>query len=85
MLTFYLSTVVIWMIIILSLILILVEPIDKNGWLTGDSNEGSVKDIVHLFLISTVPILRFALAIILIMMASINKEKCYKKTGINKK
>lgn len=85
MLTFYLSTVVIWMIIILSLILILVEPIDKNGWLIDVNKKGSIKDVVHLFLISTVPILRFALVIILIMMASINKEKFYKRIKINKK
>lgn len=85
MLTFYLSTVVIWMIIILSLILILVEPIDKNGWLIDVNKKGSIKDVVHLFLISTVPILRFALVIILIMMASITEEEFYKKTGINKK
>ena len=85
MLTFYLFTVVIWMIIILSLILILVEPIDKNGWLIDVNKKGSIKDVVHLFLISTVPILRFALIIILIMMASITEEEFYKKTGINKK
>ena len=85
MLTFYLSTVVIWMIIFLSLMLILVERIDKNGWLTGHSNKGSVKDIVHLFLISTIPILRLVIVIIFITMASVNKEEFYKKTGINKK
>ena len=85
MLTFYLSTVVIWMIITLSLILILAKPIDKNGWLTDVNEKGSIKDVVHLLLISTIPILRFALAIILIMMASITEEEFYKKTGINKK
>ena len=85
MLTFYLSTVVIWMIIFLSLMLILVERIDKNGWLTGDSNKGSVKDIVHLFLISTIPILRLVIVIIFITMASVNKEEFYEWIKTNKK
>lgn len=85
MLTFYLSTVVIWMIILLSIIFIFKKQIKKNGWIAEEKKKCFIEGIVALFAISAVPILRFVSAIICIMMVSTTKEKFYEWIETNKK
>lgn len=75
MLTFYLSTVVIWMIIIESIVFIYKKQIKKNGWITKKKKGNFIKEICTLFAIAAVPILRVVFAIIVIMMGNMTKEK----------
>ena len=73
MLGFYLSIVVIWMIVIYALINIFKDTIKANGWIPENNKKKNT--IVALFMLSAVPLFRLGVAIIIIMMAGITKEQ----------
>ena len=86
MLKFYLTTVVIWMIIIDSIILLTKDMIVKNGWLDGaQSKKNRIKSFTGLFCLSAVPIFRFFVAIMLVVMSAKTKEEIDIWTTSNKK
>lgn len=75
MLEFYLSTVVIWMIIIFCLTFIFKESIKKNWYGQINKKKSIVSGFGALFAISAVPILRFLIVIMIVYMATHTKEE----------
>lgn len=73
MLTFYLSTVVIWMIVIYSISKIFKPQIVENGWVDGNKSKGNL--IVNLFTLAAVPFLRLVGGILIIAMAGVTKQQ----------
>lgn len=74
MLKFYLTTVIIWYIIIFASIKITKEPIYKNGWTELDRNKKFFKGVFGCLLISTVPIIRLLVVIGLYILAFNKRE-----------
>lgn len=73
MLKFYLTTVVIWMIIIQSTILMFKDVLKKRIG-CGKKKNGLIKRISNLFLLSAVPIFRLCIEIMIICFAICNQE-----------
>lgn len=74
MLKFYLTTVIIWYIIIFASVKITKEPIYKNGWTELDTNKKFFKGVFGCLLISTVPIIRLLVVIGLYILAFNKRE-----------
>lgn len=74
MLKIYISSVVIWMVIIYCAIKIFGSKIKENGWL-GENNTNIVKRITSLFILSAIPILRLLVFAVLIYMSTYTKEQ----------
>lgn len=73
MLKFYLSTVIVWMIIIYCVINIFKTAYIKNGWVDIESNSHN-NSLKNLVIISAVPLLRLGILCFIIYMASATKE-----------
>lgn len=78
MLETYLSSVIIWMIIIFCICCIFGNGIKKNGWLDNESKKSGNRLFV-LFTLSAVPILRLCVAGALVYMATTTREEFDKK------
>lgn len=74
MLGIYLSSIIFWIAIIYSLIVIFQEKIIENGWLNRPRNNKTNGYLV-LFCISAVPILRILFAVCIVLMAMYTEEE----------
>ena len=74
MIKFYLSTVLMWMIILYALVVICEESIKKNGHLIG-VGKSKHSWTTALFCMAAVPIVRVAFAFVIILMATKTKEE----------
>ena len=79
------STVVIWMIIFQSIIILFAKQIKKNGWITKEKKKSFIKEISALFAVSAIPIIRVVFAICFIMMGCTTKEKFDEWVEANKR
>lgn len=75
MLKIYLSSVIIWMIVIYCITSISKESIVKNGWMNTE-NKQKRNWFVQLFILSAVPIFRLFIVIAILCMAICTKEQC---------
>lgn len=80
MLKFYLSTVIIFMIILSCEKAIFIDAIRKNGWL-DDVEKAKMGKWQSLFVLSAVPVLRLFFVIFTLIMASNKKDDFMKKMG----
>lgn len=80
MLVTYLSSVIIWMIIIFCACHIFANKIIKNGWVDNE-NKNRKNWLFTLFALSAVPILRVWIACMVIYMANVTKEEFNDKYG----
>jgi hypothetical protein len=74
MLDFYLSSIVIWFIILFSEIIVLKDAIYKNGWLDPQKKRNPIRSIFSYVLVSAVPIFRLFVAIMTFVLATYSKE-----------
>lgn len=80
MLVTYLSSVIIWMIIIFCACRIFTNKIIKNGWVDNE-NKKQPHWLFALFALSAVPILRVWIACMVIYMATVTKKEFTDKYG----
>lgn len=83
MLEIYLTSVLIFMIINLSVVTVFRDAYVKNGWVVSPRNPWYRK-IYNSFLISAVPILRVFITVLLICMAVMKREDLEKFVEENK-
>ena len=74
MLKIYLSSVIIWMVVIYCMTSISKESIVKNGWINTE-NKQKRNWFVQLFILSAVPIFRLFIVIAILYMAICTKEQ----------
>lgn len=74
MLKIYLSSILIWMIIIYCACFIFEKQVRENGWLTTEnkSKDGGLKT---LFVLSAIPVVRLFVFIIILVMTTYTKEQ----------
>lgn len=75
MIKFYMTTVVIWMVIIYATIFVTKEAIKNNDWVTEKKDTTPLGTIIALFCMSAIPIYRFIVVCSLIMMSVKTKEE----------
>lgn len=77
MLKIYLSSVVIWFIILFCELLLFKDFIYKNGWadINSDRKHNLFRLIIGWLMCAAVPVIRFVMAIIIFIMAGISKER----------
>ena len=75
MLDLYLSSIVIWFIILFSEAIVLKDAIYKNGWLDPQKKSNLIRSILGYVWIAAVPILRLFVAIMVFVMATYSKER----------
>ena len=75
MINFYMATVAIWMVIIYATTFVTAEAIRKNGWVTEKKETTPLGVIIALFCMSAIPIYRFVVVCVLIMMSGKTKEE----------
>lgn len=80
MLEMYLSSVIIWMIIIFCICCIFAHKINENGWL-DNANKKHPNRLFALFIVSAVPILRLFIAGAIIYMTTVTKKEFNDKYG----
>lgn len=83
MLEFYLASIIIWMIIIESIIVLFKDGIKKKTNSKETKKASIFKRLSYLFVLSAVPILRLGIVIIIIYIATCKQEdfdKLMKKT-----
>ena len=84
MLQFYLTSILIYAIIIFCTILLFGKNIKENGWF-DESKKGSVAvAIIYMFAMSAIPVLRVIVIGGVFLMAGYTKEE-YEKTRANRK
>ena len=74
MLKFYFGTIIFYMIVIFSVACITEEKIKENGWLNG-AKKSNVHWIQSLVIMSSIPVVRSFVVVIMFVMYSITKEK----------
>jgi hypothetical protein len=74
MLKIYLSSVIIWMVVIYCMTSISKESIVKNGWINTE-NKQKRNWFAQLFILSAVPIFRLFIVIAILCMAICTKEQ----------
>ena len=74
MLGIYLSSIIFWIVIIYSLIIIFQEKIIENGWLNRPINR-KINGYLLLFCMSAVPILRLLVVVCIFLMACYTEEE----------
>ena len=74
MLGIYFSSIIFWLVIIYSLIIIFQEKITENGWLNRPVNR-KINGYLLLFCISAVPIIRVFFAVAIVLMALYTEEE----------
>lgn len=86
MLKFYLTTVVIWMIIIYAMAQIFKEGIKEKGWIKEDKSTKKGRFSI-LFTLAAVPIIRLFVCVLFIYMCSHTPEQleALKEKGADKK
>lgn len=77
MLRIYLTSVLIYMIIIYALAYMGQDKIKENGWIDGIKKKG--KPLAGLFCLAAVPILRIFFVLVIILMIGMTKEKFEKE------
>lgn len=82
MFALYFSSILVWMIIIYSLILLFKRQIVDNGWL-NKAVTTNTNGYVVLFAISAVPIIRFLMAIGIVIMAYYTEDELNELTKRN--
>ena len=75
MLDFYLSSVIIWFIILFSEITVLKDAIYRNGWLDPQKKRNPVRSIFSYVLVAAIPIFRLFVAIMTFVIATYSKER----------
>ena len=75
MLKFYLTTVIIWMIIIYSMCILFEKQIKEKGWLKNVLATSKLKAFILLFCMSSIPVIRLFAAISIFMMACLTPEE----------
>jgi len=84
MLGFYLSTVIIWMIIIACLITIFKDGLNKK-LVKKEEKKSIFKTIGALFVLAAIPVFRLLVAIAIVYMATCSQEEFDELMGKNKK
>ena len=74
MLGMYLSSVVVWMIIIYCECRLFAEAIKNNGWASSKSDVAKTNKLAVLFVLSAVPIIRFIVCVVIVFMFMYTKE-----------
>lgn len=74
MLKIYISSVIIWMIVIYSFVTIAQEQIRKNGWL-NENRKSDRNWLITLFCTSAIPIIRALIFIAICVMACMTEEQ----------
>lgn len=74
MLKFYLSTIVIWYIIIFASTKITMPLIKKNEWIEIEKKGGKIKGLFGCLLISAIPVFRLIVTISLFILSFNKKE-----------
>jgi len=74
MLKFYLTTVIVWMIIINSITIIFKDALNKKIGVTKTNKAGFIQRTNTLFALSAIPIIRLGVAIIIIYIATCKQE-----------
>lgn len=74
MLRVYLTSVLIYMIIIFSIVYVGQYKIKENGWLDDKKKKGNA--FISLFCLSAIPILRMAVVAAMFVMIAMTKEEC---------
>jgi hypothetical protein len=75
MLDFYLSSIIIWFIILFSEVVVFNKQIRNNGWLDMQKKRNIIRTLVSYVLFAALPIFRLLTAIALFMMACVSKER----------
>ena len=75
MLEFYLSSVIVWFIILFSEIVIFKDQIYKNGWWDPQKKRNIIRSVFNRILTAAIPIFRLLVAIFIFMMATVSKER----------
>lgn len=75
MLDFYLSSIIIWFIILFSEAVVFNKQIRNNGWLDMEKKRNIIRTLFSYVLFAALPVFRLLIAIILFMMAFTTKER----------
>lgn len=75
MLDLYLSSIIVWFIILFSEGVVFNDLIHKNGWLGPQKKSNIIRILFGYILIAAVPILRLIAAIMFFVMATCTKER----------
>lgn len=75
MFTFYISTVIIWMMIIACMLIIFQNSIIRNGWMGYGTHDIQINPLILLFVISAIPLFRFSIAAVMVYMATHTVEQ----------
>ena len=78
MLKFYFVTIIFYMIVIFSVTCLAAEKIKENGWLNG-AKKSNMHWTAMLVVISSIPVIRFFVVIMMFIMYSTTKEKYEEK------
>lgn len=75
MLDFYLSSIIIWFIILFSEVVVLNKQIRNNGWLDMQKKRNIIRTLFSYVLFAALPVFRLLVAISLFIMALVTKER----------
>lgn len=84
MLKIYLTSVIIYFLVIRSTLILCENMIIKNGWLTGKKKTTQLRALYNTLILSLVPLLRLAVFVFMIVMAVMPKEKFTGNTNDDK-
>lgn len=79
MLDFYLGSVIVWFIILVSSVIVCSGRIIKNGWVEAGVKPVTVKGLLYTLLIAAVPIFRILICAAAFLMATISKDEYNKE------
>ena len=76
MLKIYITSVLIWMIILWSAVALFAPSIQKNGWLDAAGNDNNIvrHPVAYLFVCAAVPFFRLLLLSAMVTMSGMTKE-----------
>jgi len=74
MLKFYFGTIIFYMIVIFSTTCLFKDKIKENGWLDG-AKKTNMHWLAMLMVMSSIPVIRFFIVVILFVEACVTKEK----------
>ena len=76
MLDFYLSSVIVWFIILFSEAAVFNNRLHKNGWLDVQKEHHNIIRILFGYvMVAAIPIFRLLMAIMIFVMAAVSKER----------
>lgn len=79
MLDFYLGSVIVWFIILVSSIIVCGKMIVKNGWVETGGKTVTAKGLLYALIIAAIPIFRFLVCAAAFVMAATSKEEYNKE------